>query len=483
MFCNSSTKDTNVLMPFSIAGVPIDELSGPVSFSLHVATAKGKEEIGTVPILMMLGDEHTNVDKRCDETSDVSKNKVIVSTTTPAWYKLLATMATYEQPIDYFIESFYPPKLLQKEKHLSQTNHFSMPQNHLACFASRASRAPETFKCFTKHIRYHLVDVRYSHEHYRDLKPDDFDVVYEREIRTNLLCCCFNLDSVLLHKSSTYKAIDVLKESLLNPSKFIRFAYDFTNPHLIATSLIYKQTQKQQSKNIDKWQSFVFEYYDYYVKIYILTHPHVLHEFQNVLECINKHQDHVNNVRSAATSDHWLCHTIQDEFYRQYYSVVRNAVSNLLNPLLDIYFLLRSWKVPMNDDDKDDFRNSNRAWLAVLNAGELHCQVIRRFLIHKKWYDTYYIQPTQMKTHTDPLYRCVSLSSQNNLHSMYQLQQLVTFQIPTLSALTMQRIQLFGYREYINLLKGKAYTPQMIETLAREKSTSVDTILSLFQSK
>ena len=150
---------------FQIGGLNLDKLSGPVSVAVLTPTSKAISSTRRkLPVFLLLGDYHKSFANMCETT-----NQIYPSTMSKNWYNLLDSVASKEQPIDYFVESAYVLKILNQynmfslmlkegyEKPTSVMSYFY--KNYLWCF----SADPKLNHCFTKNIRYHFADIRTSH--------------------------------------------------------------------------------------------------------------------------------------------------------------------------------------------------------------------------------------------------------------------------------------------------------------------------------
>ena len=95
---------------FQIGGLNLDKLSGPVSVAVLTPTSKAISSTRRkLPVFLLLGDYHKSFANMCETT-----NQIYPSTMSKNWYNLLDSVASKEQPSDYFVESAYVLKILNQ---------------------------------------------------------------------------------------------------------------------------------------------------------------------------------------------------------------------------------------------------------------------------------------------------------------------------------------------------------------------------------
>jgi len=151
-------------MSIEIGQLKISEISGPTSIYFL-----SPEETSTIDVpILFIGDCHFSFDGMCNNPpgpivdTNRRNNLLSVSAIDPLFFKILDTLGSNNGFIDYYIEYFSKPTWMQDMKIASlseQHNHSVityLPAKHFACFEKESS----VELCFTKHIRYHFVDVR-----------------------------------------------------------------------------------------------------------------------------------------------------------------------------------------------------------------------------------------------------------------------------------------------------------------------------------
>ena len=211
-------------MPLTIFGYEIEKLSGPTNFALIVPTDTLLHTLGVsyVPVIMLMGDLHDDI----DITLSCQDSKDELATYVPFWFRLLDAMASQECPIDYFIESFFHPKLLNainnpegipyylndKRKYFlfndSDISPMNIMQNfYVNCFSTTTYGKSN---CITSNIRYHFTDVRLDVT-YQNVSDDDRETLY--------------IMRHLLHKNLPSRDIFVEAQKYSQPTKRVYSEY------------------------------------------------------------------------------------------------------------------------------------------------------------------------------------------------------------------------------------------------------------------
>jgi len=407
-------------MSLYIGGQKIAAISGPVVVSILRHTNKLIMDLGCgSPVLMLVGDHHgltnrCNEDaKHINETYDKGEG-IILRMMDKSFYHALDALATEDRPIDYYIESFFPLKLLQEDKYLKfdRDNFIAfdesilrfLPSNYLSCFSSKNTKKKQEL-CFTKHIRYHLVDLRFAHSNFNFDDEDimqNKDMPYESEIITNLICCSLVVDRIIpIHEGSNIAAIDVLKNACDNPRGFAEWFYDFNNKYFLDRSLIIKQTTKlsksfhtdiqHRDKTYNVNSSYAIElrqifldYYDHFMKRF-LAEEWIADSIVKIKECLEKQNKFLKTKNISVQFDETpRCGYVHHDLLVEYSKHIQSIINVLAGPLLDIYFLFRCWK-----------NMRYNGWLSVLNAGYAHTENIRVFLLERGYYEEVFLAVTE----------------------------------------------------------------------------------------
>jgi len=404
-------------MSFFIAGQKIDKVSGPVTLAVIKPTQKLLRFLMTddAPSILFLGDNHSGIDQRCDESKEniyqtfMQNRGLILKALGDTWYKALDKLAK-NRPIDYHVEAFFPFKFLQKEEYLvlDRNNFYNvresvmnyLPRKYLTCFSKRHNK--KIHGCITDNIRYHLVDIRFSPTNFLlqgDDKIDKSEICYETEVIQNITCCALMAVEVLpLHKGSDKTAISLLKIAVESPIAFAESFYDLHNPYFITNSLILKQTRKfTRSKDArlvkngdegfydienplaEEYRKFFVDYYRFYLEK-ILKNTFTKDLKDKVSECVYKFEEKMRHGAYVKAQELKLCGLVDFDLTQTYGSYIKQFLFYLFLPIMDIYFLFRSWK-PIE----------NMGWLSVFHAGDIHTTILRLFLVEKGYYTQEYL--------------------------------------------------------------------------------------------
>jgi hypothetical protein len=506
---------------FQIGGLNIDKLSGPTSVAILTPTKQTQQRsTRKLPVFLFLGDSHVSFNNICDKTTECdSQNKICPSTMSKNWYNLLDSVASQEEPIDYFIESAYILKIINQYNMFSlmwdEDNGMHKPssvmryfdKNYLWCFAAD----PKLNHCFTKHIRYHFADIRKNRDSYESLTMSEFEnfdideedgisqnhidyllkqlleanfenkpfVPYEAWLRTGLQ---YVLQTDKILKIGNKNLIDLL---LLSTQSFELFASEFfdeTDPFFIQYSQIYKQGKKG---NIEQFygktlKQFVVNYFKMREKkINMSVKKNIFeHTKQVIIRLIKENQiTKENYIRQK-----FMFATETEVFFRDMYhnnetNFILKWVTWLCSPLMDLYFLLRSWK---NIEPKSN-RLNNPSWLTIFQGGSSHVETLVSFLIDSKLYEDHCfvgtikssstfqnIDSNQIKVNTDTIPRCIELKCNFDFdiyHNNYNQLQICK-----------QRIKYFGPKRYLELLDGELISENELRK-ADKKSLKLKSII------
>ena len=263
----------NNKMPLKIGEVPIDYLNGPIDIFILEPTNILKNILKDKPqVFVMLSDHHGNAVEMCQ--GDTCKNKICIHTTSPAWYKIIDSIATPYEPIDYFIESFFDTNLINDPHYIRMeitkymlnsplnTVMSYIANHHLPCF----SKLPDYQNmCFTNNIRYHFADVRVDPtKHNIHIAPkDNIHVKLSLESRVfDILSHAFHSHIVFNIQKNLFglNSIDLLRLAISNPVKFIDTIFSL---HSESESLIIKQLKKINFANHQflTFYNIIKEYY------------------------------------------------------------------------------------------------------------------------------------------------------------------------------------------------------------------------------
>ncbi len=450
-------------MPFKIGEVSIDYLNGPIDIFVLEPTNIIKNIIQEIPqIFVFLSDHHGNAVEMCPGT--LCKNKICIHTTSPAWYKIIDSIATPSEPIDYFIESFFDTALINDPHYMRieitkyvlnsplNTVMSYIANHHLPCF----SKNPDLQNsCFTNNIRYHFADIRVdSTKHNINIAPEDnFNINLSLEARI------FDILSTAFHTETFYntekvlfnlQSIDLLELCVSDSKKFIDIIFDPYNATVYENSRILKQLKKIKFTSHDDltcikyFHSLIKEYYLWYLDRNIIDKESLI----VVNEAFKLRKQDINIVLIGNV-------TINRKLVYQTNQRLANATNILAiyytAPFLELYMFFRSLKhVPI------------RSKICFLNAGFRHTTYFKEFLVYKGLYTLKYPsldQKDPLEKIKTPLYRCLNMSENFDFDKY----------INHRNQITQNRISIFEPRMYIDILNGN-----MI---------SVDTLNNLMESK
>jgi hypothetical protein len=414
-----------------------------------------------IPIQMLLGDKHYSFDNICEEPDAAyisQTNSVILTTFNPSWFNLLDSTCKEDLPIDYYFETFVPYNLLQDPKYLQNHKNFLVingsvmtyiAQNYLPCFTSK-QKAIKSDLCFTKHIRYHMAEVRWSLEYIKIFNEDKPLVKehYESKLLSALNECCFSFykHDILMPDSST-KAINIFKQVCLNPINFIDICFNFQDTFIQQNSVIWKQILKQKTtykkdiQSTKKWIEFIKEYYVFALTIIINVNKTIFEDnLKKVLECINQYDAFKHNFNMYADGYFVMCQELIDNVKSQYEKNVKFLTFNLTLPLIDIHYMLRSWKCT----------NTPRQWCNVFNAGNIHTTLIRQFLLQNDFFEPI-IEPVGDIFNRSLGIRCITF---NQTYNLDQHIPKINNQLSNLPSRTTSKLTFLTLWLYWNLLRG-----------------------------
>jgi len=447
----------------TFGGINVSQISGPTSFCVLKPTKKFLEftQDPNIPIQILLGDKHYSFINACDPLTESyikQTNSVILSTFQQNWFNLIDSTCTSSSPIDYYIESFIPFKIFKSIDELSHDRSNEeeylqegkialkikpsvmtyIAQHHLPCFTNTQTKI-KLEQCFTRNIRYHLTDVRWSKEYihiFGESNPS-IKMYYESELFTKLSNCCFDFE----RKDA---ALPKFREACKNPSKFIELFFNFEDEYIKNHSIVWKQIKKQftvfhlQQSPI-KWFEFIKEYHKFVMHNMAIQN---IEEFslnqKEAIECIDEYDRNQNMYHMYATGMYVKCEEFVSNEKKKYQKFVDTMIFYLTLPLIDIYYLLRSWKCT----------NNPRQWCNVFNAGNLHTLFIREFLLKTKLFEC--ILEPQGDVYNKSLdVRCLSFDK------FYNLDQYIPRGLPIDTKERLPVVSLWLYWNFLNGSKMK----------------------------
>ena len=454
-------------MPITLGGLTFDQLSGPVNFIYLEPTVLAKTQFENAELqpLLLLGDIHYSLQNQCDDTKspydqcyyDQTSNTLSVGIMSTGWYRLLDTIASIEKPIDYYVETFFSLPYLQQPTHLMVDNAYLkpqdsvmmyMPQHHISCFTKDKSQ------CMTKHIRYHFTDIRQTKTSL-ELKAEILEVFkeyYEAQLFHTLIHIYANESHPL------YSFVEQMLEGDNMMNAYI-LMFHMTDPTYQDTSLVFKQIKKQMitkdapvDVTSEPYQCiirFVMNYCFTYLT-YIMT--------QDV------YQEHVLMCKAFFTLKKQ--HTFANVLFANFATSFLTMFVLLYRPLIELYYLLRTWKV----------HDQPRGWLSIWNAGFMHTQNVAITLQSLGLYDIkMWVDTVGDKVSRKPEHVPTSTSANSSLahEDRCILFRNVNVDMNTFNCLfnpskhAQLRIQLLGSPLYLHVLNGGVISPQDMERIVR----------------
>lgn len=162
----------------TLGSIQFNYLSGPLSISM-ITPSKSLLKISSslLPPILFLGDQHNSTQDNCGMIETCKTKKVYtedeplcMSTNSALWYRALDSLSSDQAKVDVYLElGFYPyflkhPTLFDESRYkdLFETNQGMItyiPRFHTSCLSTIDEIQK---KCLTRHIRYHLSDLRYE---------------------------------------------------------------------------------------------------------------------------------------------------------------------------------------------------------------------------------------------------------------------------------------------------------------------------------
>lgn len=479
-------------MSFTLGQVQLKHISGANMFSVIRPTTLFQEYMNDtgLPLLMFVGDLHSkqNTDPTefmCNKESDEN----IVSINEHNWFRLLDTIATKEKPIDYMIESFQPLQLfhakmtetLKEFPGLHETNYKKFFQlkyrkeslmnfilyNYLPCFM-KDYKPPDA--CFTRNIRYHLSDIRIDSDHFsplyttNDLSRDKSLFYFETQLMYRFLHW-YNMGGILntaFPSDKPKNMFDVVAKIETSIRDFVDDIFDVTNKVFVTQSLIFKQIKKNKNPEFCIW--LAKEYYSYALHSMHTLAKDILTIKNAFFESYKTYRNYVINQSSFNRDD------IQEMFWY----MCKSYAHFLFAPLLELYYLFRSTKVPKNKNGSP----APRAFLSILHAGTSHCNLLVNFLVEHKFFSEGVFEGNSdflsMSSYEPPanMHRCIVF------HEHYDIPEL-----NQVSGIVRERQKYFTDQEYLELLNGKMLSLREVQDIATKKQISLPLLLQLFKIK
>jgi len=410
-------------MTITIGQLEFDKISGPVSFSILIPT---NDLILTnnhfMPIIILIGDEHTSRKNICIPTLDN-----VINIFTPLWLRLIDSLGCDNFKVDYFVEANFPLELLKLKHYLSDEIKYwyytksesvmgYIPSYHNECFLN------ESNKCITSNINYFYADLRLGHST-STIKDEDEDFINDKVLKL--------VDNTIYDKSSNkrsrqrkkriyrkatddyesmlYRTIqfslsesrsynkthiplinnktvfDIINLVYINPYECGKILFDIKDNLIIKKSKLYKVIDKN---NLEFYLNLFYNYFEYVVK-----NDEKLKEVQeDILEGIENYKYDTNIIKTEQYIDYSSsrksntkcednynistystiksnneCKKLYDRI-KKYTKATKEVATTLLIPFNDMYFLFKSW------------RKNIINCISIYNAGDFHCNFLKNFL-------------------------------------------------------------------------------------------------------
>ena len=448
-------------MVLTIGQVDFQMLSGPTCFYILQPILYVDH-----PLILLMGDTHRDNDQQCiptnqDLCNELSDFSVCSSTSSTGWYRVLDSVASKEQPIDYFVEYFYPleefkkvsdcsARLKYKTQDTDQTVMLYLIRNHFQCFYPKEKKQP----CITQNINYHFADVRYTKDFFQDQLDPQIKFCFESQLFDSLNICILDpRNDFYINQDKKILAVDMIKLVLDDPGSYFDKVFDITNPYVQKHSLIIEELNKQSMYDIQ----FVKEYFLFvynklknnelldFIKKEIL--PIYDHEYKNMHDTkfVAWTQDYASMMMALILYQKFYVNPYNYQYYMSGLAFIMTSFT------VEIYFFLRS------------INRQYSPWLSILNAGSKHTDYFVQFLIQKKIYKLIYTNDLKDQS----LIRCSKFNEDINLDE-YHNNDL---------SIIKKRIDTLGIFQYYYIKDGYVIeNKEELQRLANDLNLSLDEI-------
>ena len=331
-------------MPLQLGSKQIDNISGPISFSLLKPPLSLFQEYKQIninaPIFMLFGDDHRSTSGMCQNCSCKKSGSCCMPIYDPIFLQELDNIASKETPIDIYTENFEYTETERKKTDDLPLSRFM--DDNIICF-NRKLRGSSIYKqlCATKTIRWQSADVRHSTG--SQGKP---------VIEGFLHICCIPF---LVLRGEERSLIDLLKEMINRIEEYFSFKESIDYCELLSQlfkqqnifefmsskqSLIVKQIHKMNPTLKKKWLTYCIQHFQYVITngpfdINNSTMKMVSSSFLILKEYFE--------LRSKNQITNKKIDTILNN-YKKYYSDVAQPMTLIAGTFLDLYYLARSFK-------------------------------------------------------------------------------------------------------------------------------------------
>jgi hypothetical protein len=474
----------------TIGTLDFQYISSPTNFFVLEPTKKFKDLVqdDDICIHILIGDTHNSAGGQCEEIVDTSIT--VINTSSTGWFKILDSISSDQQPIDYFVENYFPFKLLQdpdlilskdtiQQLKKTETSSFLtfIRDNYLPCFSSINELKQK--HCFTKNIRYHMVDIRTTSDTLninlttqQSVKNPIFFERYFYQTFVNFFRSLNSNEIICVNAQNSIKVEDFILIMLQNKlSECSDILFDENNLFFTKKSLIFKQISKQKGSRIF-FINFCKEYWKYAIETLF-----DLHEFESEKKKLIELFHHRKQLCDNTYTDFGTANSTQKEYINYAYrfnKTIRIFLHITMFPFLDLYYMLRSWKqVPI------------RSWCSVLNAGSMHAFLIANFLSLKGYFQVRFAEGNlyEIKASKYDIIRMFDSRIKERC-----LQVSTSVNIDTLSSnahidyeLINARKKFLGGQLYLKMMNGYQLTREELEVLCKQQKQDIHEVEKLFK--
>jgi len=371
----------------------IDRISGPVSFSLLKPKMfifdELKKEGVRLPIFMLFGDVHFSDKHQCNNCTCVDSSSCCLPIYSDEFLRIIDSIATPENPVDFGIEGFYAGKQKENLKNENTLKYFrtlnkdimqKLRENNAACYVRelRGTKLYEKY-CPTKNIRWQYTDPRhapgtkYSLEH---LIQSLEDPAYKNNLSSLFMGKIPSKSEIkkvineMSSKDMFYKIIMLKYHMVTSPEKAIDYFFSIATPQ---NSLVLKQFNKlsKSFKDLPFWKKALSDYFLYALK-----------EGEDKDYGKNPSNDYINLIKKLRKEFYellikndidTLSIRLTDTLFRNALTTASKGSSITENTIfMDLYYIFRTFKIP-GAEGKNPF-------LSLIYAGDFHRKNITHFL-------------------------------------------------------------------------------------------------------
>jgi hypothetical protein len=406
----------------------IDRISGPVSFALlkpkKFIFDELKKEGVHLPIFMLFGDVHFSDKYQCNNCT-CDGGSCCMPIYSNEFLRLIDSISTPENPVDFGIEGFYAGVNKQNLRHEVNLNLFKTKNNdimeklreqNIICY-DREQRGTKLYEkyCPTKNMRWQYTDPR----HARGTKYNLENLIVSLEDpEYNKLSSLFigkvpsknEIQKVINelknnHKDMFYKAIMLKYYMVTSPEKAIDYFFSIATPQ---NSLVIKQFNKlsKSFKDLPFWKKSLSDYF-----------LHALKEGEKDDYGKNPSKEYIDLIKNIRKEFYeliihddidTLSIRLTDTLFRNALTISAKGASITENTVfMDLYYIFRTFKIPRGD------RNP---YLSIIFGGDFHRRNITFFLANIiKYYDI--VEEVKAKGNLlyneDPQMRCTYIPNIN----------------------------------------------------------------------